>query len=465
MSKNFNPNPLSLADSYKNTHIYDQDVSELLSYFEARGGEFPYTNFFGLQGLLQEHFTGQFFTKHDLDEEFANSQVHFYGGFPYRYNDWQYILAMHSGRLPVEIRAVKEGSIVPVSNCLFTVRSTDPQVPWVGQWMETVLQHVWYTTAVATKSRITKELYRNYLLRTADSLDALPFQLHDFGFRGTSGVQEAARGGAAHLINFLGTDTPVAMQYLHQYYGASRVSGLSVPASEHSVMTLKGQSGEAGQVEALLNKYPHGILSIVGDSYDIFNFTREIIGEQFREQIRARNGKVVIRPDSGDPVKQVPELLNILGEKFGFSTNNKGYSVLAPVIGLLWGDGLDYYSIQQELAAVMASGWSTENIVNGMGGGLLRKVNRDTQKCAIKLCNAVIDGKSTPVYKNPATDRGKASKGGRLALITDGNGSYYTTADTYGNGVPFDQLEQVFLNGELTRFQTLDEIRENAEIK
>src|SRR6266550_7095066 len=209
--KVFHPNPLRLADSYKNTHIYDESVSELLSYFEARGGEFPYTNFFGLQGLLQETFTGQFFTQRDLDEEYENSHEHFGAGFPYRYNDWQYILRVHNGRLPVEIKAVREGSIVPVSNALFTVRSTDPKVPWVGQWMETVLQHVWYTTCVATKSRIAKELYKDYLLKTADSLSALPFQLHDFGFRGTSGIQEAARGGAAHLINFLGTDTPVAM--------------------------------------------------------------------------------------------------------------------------------------------------------------------------------------------------------------------------------------------------------------
>jgi nicotinamide phosphoribosyltransferase len=462
MTQTFHPNPLRLADSYKNTHIYDDSVSELLSYFEARGGEFPYTNFFGLQGLLMETFTEQFFTQRDLDEEYENSQEHF-GKFPYRYNDWQHILRVHGGRLPVEIKAVREGSIVPVSNVLFTVRSTDPRVPWVGQWMETVLQHVWYTTCVATKSRIAKELYKDYLLKTADSLAALPFQLHDFGFRGTSGIQEAARGGAAHLINFLGTDTPVAMDYLNQYYGAAKVSGFSVPASEHSVMTLKGEGGEAGQVEALLNKYPTGILSIVGDSYDIFNFTDNIIGGQFRDRIRARVGKVVIRPDSGDPVKQVPVLLNMLGDKFGYTENSKGYRVLPPVVGLLWGDGMDYYTIKDQLAAIQAARWSTENIVNGMGGGLLRKVNRDTQKCAIKLCNAVIDGESTPVFKNPVTDKGKASKKGRLALLRDEIG-YRTVQDVSGTFEPFDQLEQVFLNGRLTRFQKLDEIRKNAEV-
>lgn len=461
--KRFLPNPLRLADSYKNTHIYDDSVTELLSYFEARGGEFPYTVFFGLQGLLEETFTGQFFTRRDLEEEYSNSQEHFGAGFPYRFKDWEHILYAHGGRLPIEIKAVREGSVVPTKNALFTVRSTDKTVPWVGQWAETVLMHVWYTTAVATKSRIAKELYKKYLEETADSLAVLPFQLHDFGFRGVSGVQEAARGGAAHLVNFLGTDTPVAMDYLHEYYGAPRVSGFSVPASEHSVMTLKGEGGEAAQVEALLNKYPTGILSIVGDSYDIFNFTRNIIGGQFQERIRNRSGRVVVRPDSGNPVTQVPHLLDILGEKFGFRENDKGYRVLAPVVGLLWGDGMDYYTIKDQLQAIKAAHWSTENIVNGMGGGLLRKVNRDTQKCAIKLCNAVIDCKEIPVSKNPITDSGKSSKRGRVALLNDETG-YHTLQECVGDWTPFDKLETVFLNGEMKRFQNLSEIRKNAEV-
>lgn len=466
MPQPFKPNPLRKSDSYKDTHFYDESVQELLSYFEARGGEFPYTSFFGLQGLLMEEFEGEFFTQRDLDEEYENSQIHFGPGFPYNYDGWKYILDTYQGRLPVEIKAVKEGSIVPVGNVLYTIRSTDKQVPWVGQWMETVLQHTWYTTAVATKSRMCKEMYAQFLDETADDRTALPFQLHDFGFRGATGKEAAARGGAAHLTNFMGTDTKIAMDYLHQYYGASRVSGFSVPASEHSMMTLKGRTGEADQVGAMLRKYPTGIISIVGDSYDIIHFSREILGRQYRDQIRARSGKVVCRPDSGNPVTQVPELFDIFSEAFGIRENNRGYKVLAPCIGTLWGDGMDLYSIQALLRAIKTARWSTENIVNGMGGGLLQKVNRDTQKCAIKLCNAVIDGVDTPVQKQPKSDMGKASKGGRLALLRQGDdGRWVTLRNTHDTDMPFDQLETVFLNGEMKRFQTLDEIRQIAEVE
>jgi nicotinamide phosphoribosyltransferase len=462
----FRPNPLRKSDSYKDTHIYDDDVTELLSYFEARGGEYPYTNFFGLQGLLMEEFEGEFFTLKDLQEEYENSQEHFYPEFPYHFDDWKYILDTYQGRLPVEIKAVKEGSCIPVGNVLYTVRSTDKRVPGIGQWMETVLQHTWYTTAVATKSRMWKEICAQFLDETADDRSALRFQGHDFGFRGATGTQAAGRGGAAHLLNFFGTDTKIAMDYLHQYYGAPRVSGYSVPATEHSMMTLKGEGGEAGVVGAMLRKYPKGIVSIVGDSYDIFHFAKDILCGQYKEQIRNREGKVVCRPDSGDMNTQVPQLLDIFSEGFGFRENSKSYKVLAPCIGVIWGDGLDLYSIQGLFRAIKAAHYSTENIVQGMGGGLLQKVNRDTQRCKLALCNAVIDGVDFPAFKNPSTDHSKASKGGRLALVYDKtNDRYATVQDHYGNGVSGDLLETVFYNGEMKRIQTLDEIKKLCEIK
>jgi nicotinamide phosphoribosyltransferase len=460
----FDPNPLHLADSYKNTHFYEAAVQELLAYFESRGGEFPYTQFFGLQGLLIEHFIGKFFTLQNLNDMQEDTQAHFYEGFPFHYDDWKYILDKYDGRLPVEIRAVKEGSIVPVSNVLYTVRSTDQRVPGIGQWMETVLQHAWYGTTVATKDRMCKELFRKFLEETADTLAALPFQLHDFGFRGVECVQAAGRGGAAHGLNFLGSDTMVGMDYLHQYYGAPRVSMYSVPATEHSMFTIKGRAGEAEQVGAALRKYPKGIISLVGDSYNIFNFAKEILGREFRDLIRAREGKVVCRPDSGDPTTQVPQLFDIFAESFGTRENGKGYKVLAPCIGTLWGDGMDLYSIHSLLRAIKAAHWSTENIVCGMGGGLLQKLNRDTQKFAIKLCNAVIDGKEIPVSKDPVTDKGKASKGGRLVLLKQDRGRWATVVNSNRDvPYPFDRLETVFLNGEMKRFQNVDEIRKIAD--
>lgn len=467
MPRIFQPNPLRLSDSYKDTHFYPALVSELLSYMEARGGEYPYTEFFGLQGILMEHFEGQFFTQDDLEEEYENSQVHFYAGFPYPKDTWQYILDKYEGLLPVEIRAVKEGIILPVGNALYTIQSTDEKAPGIGQWMETILQHTWYPTGVATKSRMCKELYREYLYATADpdAWGVLEFMLQDFGFRGATGTQAAARGGAAHIINMRGSDTKIAMDYLSAkrgFYGAPRVTAYSVPASEHSTMTIMGETGEADMVGGWLKKYPKGILSLVGDSYDIFNFCREILGRQYRDVIRTRDGKVVVRPDSGDPVTQVPQLYDILASSFGSLENSKLYRYLPPCLGLLWGDGMDYYSIQNLLRALKNNRWSVQNLVNGMGGGLLQKVNRDTQKTAIKLCNAVIDDVETPVRKNPVTDRAKASKGGRLALLKQDAGRW-VTMENQAKEVPFDQLELIFRNGEMKRIQTYDEICTIAE--
>jgi nicotinamide phosphoribosyltransferase len=458
-------NPLRLSDSYKDTHFYSPDVTELLSYYEARGGEFPYSVLFGLQYKLMAHFTGQFFTKENLREQAENSKQHFGPDFKYNVKGWEYILHKYGGYLPVEIKAVKEGVPVPVHNVMWTIKSTDPNCVWIEQWMETVLQQVSISSAVCTKSRMVKELIRDFLTVSAYTYGSLPFQLHDFGFRGVSGVEEAALLGAAHLVNFLGTDTQIAMDLLHQYYGAPRVSGCSVPATEHSMMTLRGRDGEAGIVGDILAKYPTGIVSIVGDSYDIYNFCQNIIGGRFQEQIRNRNGKVVIRPDSGDYKVVVPRIADILSEKFGCRENSKGFKVLAPCIGIIQGDGMDYFGIKDMFTALLASRYSAENVVVGMGGGLLRKVNRDTQKVAVKLCNAVIDGHDVEVYKDPVTDPGKTSKRGRLALTYDKTNHTYTTVqDKYGNGVAFDILEPVFRNGVLLRMQTLDDIRRLAEV-
>jgi len=228
-------------------------------------------------------------------------------------------------------------------------------------------------------------------------------------------------------------------------------------------MTLKGEGGEAGQVEALLNKYPTGILSIVGDSYDIFHFSKDILCKQFRDRILTRNGKVVCRPDSGDPTTQVPQLFDIFAEGFGYRENSKSYKVLAPCIGVLWGDGMDLYSILAQNRAIVAAHYAIDNIVNGMGGGLLQKVNRDTQKFAIKLCNAIINGKEVPVQKRPKTDTGKASKAGRPALLKQDKGRWVTVPDPTGYSQTGNQLELTFRNGEMKRMQTFDEIKAIAE--
>lgn len=458
------PNLITMTDSYKLTHgaMYPEGTKGVYSYLEARkGARDDETVFFGLQPLLDTLARGV--TQYDVNKAQALSDAHMGPGI-FNRAGWQLIIDKHGGRLPVKINAVPEGTVVPVGNVLMTVENTDPELPWLTNALESLLLHVWYPITVATSSRAVKKMLKEKLVEAGSPLDGLDFMLHDFGYRGVSSNESAAVGGAAHLVNFQGTDTLVAIEFLQDNYGAD-MPAFSVPATEHSVMTSLGEVGEAVLVRDLLDKYPTGILSLVGDSYDIFRFTRRI-GTDFRDRVLARDGKVVVRPDSGDPFTQVPQLLEILWECFGGTTTEKGYRVLDPHVGLLWGDGLDGPDeIEKIVVASMAAGFSPANLVFGMGGGLLQKVNRDTERFAFKCSAQKRNGVWLPIQKNPL-DRSKASKPGRLALIENLQWGGYRT-DKEGAWLDNDEcdvLQTVFENGEVKVRTTLAEVRERAAV-
>ena len=466
-------NSLDLSDSYKDGHnsMMPPGVTESGLYYEARGGEFEYSSLFGLQYNLIAHLEGEFVTQEMLDEQ-VNEVIpqHMSPTFPYNVRMWQHIIDKYAGRLPIEIRAVEEGLPIPTRNALFTVHNLGGEITnALPGWLEGLLEHAWFGSGVFTKSRSVKQIIHEFLVETADPNEAgeypsLEYQLHDFGFRGVSSVESASIGAAAHLCNFRGTDTKIGMSLLNQFYKAPRAVGRSVPASEHSVMTIRGRGGESAVVKQILDKFPGMVVSIVGDSYDIFNFTDKIIGEEHHAAIQSRvGGKVVVRPDSGTPSVIVPRLLESLGTCFGYSVNSKGYKVLAPTVGIIWGDGMDLFSIRALFKAVKEAGWSAENLVVGMGGGLLQKINRDSQKVAIKMSYAIIDGKLVEVYKDPITDPGKTSKRGKLGVVNL-NGAYRTVQDVQGNGVPFDILQRTFYMGDVTRVMSYDKICANAAI-
>jgi nicotinamide phosphoribosyltransferase len=258
------------------------------------------------------------------------------------------------------------------------VENTDPSAYWLTNFVESLLTHVWYPSTVATLSRHTKEVIAQFLKNTADSQDGLPFMLHDFGYRGASSDETAAIGGAAHLVNFMGTDTLPAMVLAHETYGADYESlAFSVPATEHSVMTALGSEGEYSIVHQLLQDHPTGILSVVADSYNIYRFVEEISNDTWlRTEILERDGVFVVRPDSTTPRHPTPETLTEwivtrLGEAFGTTTNSKGFKVLDPHVRVLWGDGIDPHGIANILGRLQLAGYSAENMVFGMGGGLL----------------------------------------------------------------------------------------------
>lgn len=459
-------NLLLETDSYKLTHWnqYPEGTRGVYSYLEAReGARYPDTLFFGLQPILDRMAEG--FTIGDVHDADDLAFVHFVDNHRFNEKGWFRMLEKHNGALPVRIKAVPEGTVVPVGNVLMTVENTDDEFPWLTNYIESLLLHVWYPTTVATLSYHVKQMMKERLERAGASLDGLPFMLHDFGFRGATTTEAAAIGGAGHLVNFMGTDTLPALSLAMRSYGADPASlGFSVPATEHSVMTALGRAGEAKIVQDLLDKHPSGILSVVADSFDIYAFVKRMAEPALRDQILARNGMFVVRPDSVTLLDPTPEalcvrLLGMLWEIFGGTETSKGYRVLDSHVRLLWGDGIDAIGIRQILDAALQANYSPENLVFGMGGGLLQKVNRDTQRFAFKCSAQLRNGVWVPVEKET---HGKRSKAGRmiLAKISDG----YHTLPTAGElSEQVDLLRPVFEDGEVLNRQTFAEIRERAE--
>lgn len=465
-------NLLLLADAYKYSHykLYASGTTKIYSYLESRGGMFDETVFYGLQYFLKEYLQGQAFTRENMDEaeEVLNGVFGRKGVF--KRENFDYILDKYNGQLPIRIKAVPEGTAVPVKNVLMTIENTDPKCFWLTNFLETLLMQVWYPSTVATLSREIRKTVEHYFEWTADetSKASVDFVLNDFGFRGVSSVESAGLGGSAHLINFMGSDTVYASAFAKKYYNAQKVYGMSVPATEHSIMTLKGAAGEKEIFNHVLNAYPDGILSCVSDSYNIFNAVGELWGREFKDKILQRNGTLVIRPDSGDPVQTLMKVFEILFDRFGFTTNSKGYRVLPKQVRVIQGDGIDYESIQLIYKTLASKGISAENLLLGMGGALLQKVNRDTQKFALKCSFAEVNGETVNVQKSPTemNEQGelvksfKTSKAGRLKLIQTEAGLKTVNENESGE----DILETVFENGKIKKSCTFEEIRERATI-
>lgn len=452
-------NPILDTDSYKASHFlqYPAGTSGLYAYLESRGGRFPATLFFGLQAVLKSQFVRKV-TSDDVAEAAELFAAH---GLPYAREGFQRIVDEHAGRWPVRIRAVPEGSLVPTHNVLMTVESTDPELPWVVTYLETMLLRVWYPTTVATLSHEARKVIEAALVQTADDPAAeLPFKLHDFGARGVSSRESAMIGGLAHLVNFQGTDTVAALVAARNYY-ACDMAGFSIPAAEHSTMTCWGRSHEVDAYRRMLEAFarPGSVVAVVSDSYDIDNAIGKIWADELKSDVIQSGATIVIRVDSGDPVEQVLEAIRKIDGGYGHTVNTKGFKVLNHV-GVIQGDGINLEMIGEILKNVIAAGYSTSNVVFGMGGALLQKVNRDTQKFAYKVSEATIDGQRVPVRKEPASDPGKWSKAGRLDLIRNANGEFQTVTVPEGlDEHPESVLRTVYCNGDLMNETSLEEVR------
>jgi len=449
------------TDSYKASHFlqYPPKTTRLFSYLESRGGKYPATRFFGLQYLLDRYLT-RTITREMVEEARQLIEAH---GEPFPYDGWMRIVNVHGGKLPLEIRAVPEGTVVPIHNILLSCTNTDPQLPWLVGWFETMLMRVWYPTTVATQSFFLREIIRAALEKTSDrAAEELPFKLHDFGSRGVSSRESAGIGGLAHLINFQGSDTLEALRVGRNHYD-SEIAAFSIPAAEHSTITSWGKAHEVDAYRNMIERFsrPGSVYAVVSDSYDLKNAINHLWGEELRQQVIESGGTLVVRPDSGEPPAMVRLAVNALAAKYGTTTNSKGYKVLNHV-RVIQGDGIDEQTIRQILGNLDVDGYSAENVAFGMGGALLQKVDRDTQRFAYKASAGLIDGAYRGIYKDPVTDPGKRSKDGVLDLVQE-NGRMVTKAyKTFDTDFPGSLMRTVYRDGELLVRDTLEKVRGRA---
>lgn len=506
-----------LSDSYKVSHYrqYPPGTQYVYSYFESRGCDregWTEVCFFGLQYFLKRYLTGQVVTREKIDQAAKMYAQHFGDGTSdnpdlfYR-EGWEYILEKHGGRLPVKIKALPEGTVVPTKTVLITVVNTDPECYWLTNFLETLLVQVWFPMTVCTNSRYQKLSIQKYLEETGcedwNPPGGAAFKLHDFGFRGVSSVESAAMGGLGHLVNFMGTDTVISLVAAEKFYGAKRAVGFSIPASEHSTITSWGVDGELDAMRNMLDQYPTGLVACVSDSFDVFKACREYWGDALKDKIKGRIsetsfGQLVVRPDSGDPEETCVAIMKILLEQFAdeVTETKTGHKLLPPYIRVIQGDGVDYQSIPKILQRFKEEMIAAANITFGSGGALLQKVNRDTFKIAFKCAEITLEGgEAREVFKDPLTDDGKASKKGRLTLQKASDIASYSPEDIYkpregadgvkggtgflhftpdgnyvtvasGRGDPEkDLLVDVFENGKLLKDYKLSEIRKRADVE
>jgi len=449
------------VDSYKASHWlqYPPKTETVFSYIESRGGKYSATLFFGLQMFLKEYLSKPI-TMEMIDEAETFLKPH---GEPFNREGWEYIINKHGGMLPLKIKAVPEGMIVPTHNVLVTVENTDPECFWLTSYIETaMLRAAWYGTTVATQSWHIKQVIKQFLEETGDP-SLINFKLQDFGSRGVSSFESAAIGGAAHLINFMGSDTISGVLALMEYYNAKEMPGFSIPAAEHSSITTWGKEHEADAYRNMLKQFgkPGALLAVVSDSYDIYNACK-IWGTELKDEVIASEAIIVIRPDSGHPATVVLKCAEILDGYFGSVINTKGYKVLNNV-RIIQGDGINEQNIREILGELKSHGFSADNIAFGCGGILLQQVNRDTMRFAMKCSATKIDGQWIDVFKDPITDLGKRSKKGRLELIRNGKGEIATVSEHQAAGHE-KLLELVWENGELKRDMTLEQVRTNSNL-
>jgi len=415
------------TDGYKPSHIfqYPPDMVGYYGYMEARSSKvFEEHVVFGLQIAILREIVDKVPTVREILEAATKFKKI---GASFNTEAWLKLVQKYPNHFPIEIQALPEGTVIPVGTPYMILKSTDPEFAWLPGYLESIFVRNWYPSTVATLSYHVKKMLREYMIRDGSDMSTLPFKLHDFGGRGVSSYESGAIGGAAHLLNFMGSDTFVASEVIEDIYLEDSSNFIrTIAAAEHSTITSWGRENEIQAYRNMLQKFPNSIFAVVIDSYDVFNAAEKIWGEELKTEVLNSNSWVVLRPDSGEPVVVLQKLLNILSTKFGYTTNSKGFKKINNV-SIIQGDGVNYDSIRSILEMLHLEGFSVDNICFGMGGALLQKVDRDTLGFALKMSSITRSGGvAHPVYKDPVTDIGKKSKFGELTVRSDGNGGFLT---------------------------------------
>lgn len=479
-------NPLTAIDGYKVDHRrqYPAGTEVIVSNLTARKTRRTTASpmvFFGLQYFVQEYLIDSWqrdFFQQPCEQVLAkfNRRINNYLGSN-QVGD-QHIKELHAlGYLPIRILALPEGTLYPVQVPCLVIHNTNPRFFWLTNYLETILSAtLWGMCTSATTAYQFRVLLERYARQTTGSTEGVQWQAHDFSFRGMFGPQAAILSGAAHLLSFTGTDTIPAIDFLEQYYDANsdmELVGGSVAATEHSVMCAGGMEHELQTFERLICQiYPQGIVSIVADSWDFWQVMTEFT-QQLKPQIMARDGKVVFRPDTGDPVLIVcgdpmapagsaerKGAMQCLWEVFGGSVNAQGYKVLDSHVGLIYGDSITLERADAICAGLAAQGFASTNMVFGVGSFSYQYVTRDTDGYAVKATFAQINGQDRAIFKAPKTDDGtKRSAKGLVAVVRDAQGQLQLQQNVSWQQLNHCELQEVFCDGTLRRRQSLAEIR------
>ena len=487
-------NPLFLTDGYKTGHHqqYPKGTTLVYSNFTPRSNKYGPKGCdrvvsFGQQMImrqLHEVFQKDFFSqpKDQVCRE-MKQELSMYLGMDYDVSHFEALYDL--GYLPIEVRSLTEGTLVPIKVPVLTIYNTHPDFYWLTNYLETILSNLmWKPLTSATIAHQYRKVLTKWMEKTdKDNAWFIDWQGHDFSMRGMDSVEAVISSGLGHLTSFSGTDSLPAIYGARKYYGAEGFVAGSVPATEHSVMCAGGKEDEESTFRRLLETYPKGILSVVSDTWDLWRVCTEHI-VALKEEILARDGKLVIRPDSGDPVdilcgreerlsdapgeyKTPAEIgvIELLWDVFGGTVNKQGYKVLDPHIGAIYGDSITIERADEICRRLEAKGFASTNVVLGIGSFTYQFNTRDTFGFAMKATYCEINGEGREIFKDPITDDGtKKSATGLLSVTRDEYSGDYMLMDrvdwqTSRGG----ELKTIYRDGKFENTTTLSEIRENLK--